>query len=128
MIAYLSKLAMLLFALVGAALWSAIDTAPKRHDNLLDLFQLFIRVVLAQILVTFGCMKLWHIQFGPPTDARLAETYADSSPMGLMWTFIGASSPYEMFAGALEVVAAMLLLFRRTRLLGALVTACFATK
>src|SRR5262249_30085415 len=43
-----------------------------------------------------------------------------SSPMGLLWTFMGYSKPYTIFAGASEVVGGMLLFFRRTTTLGAL--------
>jgi len=54
---------------------------------------------------------------------RMMQPYGDSSPMGLLWTFMGASPGYQMFAGAAEVVGGLLLLFRRTTLLGALVVA-----
>ena len=35
-------------------------------------------------------------------------------PMRLSWLFIGYSTPYEIFSGAMETVAGLLLLFRRT--------------
>jgi len=50
-------------------------------------------------------------------------TYGDSSPMALLWTFMGFSSAYEMFAGASEVLAGLLLFARRTTTLGALLAA-----
>ena len=40
--------------------------------------------------------------------------------MGLLWTFMGASAPYQMLAGLAEVTCGMLLFWRRSRLLGAL--------
>jgi hypothetical protein len=42
--------------------------------------------------------------------------------MGFMWTFMGTSRAYEMFAGAAELLAAVLLVARRTTLLGLLMT------
>jgi hypothetical protein len=48
------------------------------------------------------------------------RTYGESSPMGLLWTFMGVSPAYQMFAGLAEIVPGLLLLFRRTALLGAL--------
>jgi len=42
--------------------------------------------------------------------------------MGLLWTFMGASTAYQMFAGFGEALGGLLLLFRRTALLGALVS------
>ena len=43
--------------------------------------------------------------------------------MHLLWMFMGYSTPYTLFAGAGEVVGGLLLFFRRTTTLGALVTA-----
>jgi hypothetical protein len=51
----------------------------------------------------------------------LMQPYGDSSPMGILWTFMGASMAYTMFAGATEMLGGLLLIFRRTMLLGALV-------
>jgi len=42
--------------------------------------------------------------------------------MGLLWLFMGASSGYTIFAGAAEMIGGLLLAFRRTALLGALVS------
>lgn len=42
--------------------------------------------------------------------------------MTLLWTFMGYSMPYTIFAGLGEVIAAVFLLFRRTQTFGALVT------
>jgi hypothetical protein len=38
---------------------------------------------------------------------------ATSSPMGLLWTFMGASVPYTMFVGFAEMIAGIL--FSRER-------------
>ena len=53
---------------------------------------------------------------------RLAQHLGDMSPMGLLWTFMGFSPTYQIFTGAIEVLAGLLLTTRRTTLLGALVT------
>lgn len=42
--------------------------------------------------------------------------------MGLLWTFIGYSYAYNVFTGLGEIIGGSLLLFRRTKLLGALIT------
>jgi hypothetical protein len=43
--------------------------------------------------------------------------------MGLLWTFMGASESYTVFAGLCELVGGLLLTTRRTTLLGALFSA-----
>jgi hypothetical protein len=42
--------------------------------------------------------------------------------MGLLWTFMGFSTAYQMFTGSVEVVAGLLLATRRTTPLGAMFT------
>jgi hypothetical protein len=42
--------------------------------------------------------------------------------MGIVWNFMGASTAYTMFSGAVEMLGGFLLAFRRTTLLGALVS------
>ncbi len=118
---WLTKLTLGLVALVGASLWSAVQRGPVRHGKLLDFLQLYVRLTLFQSLATYGVIKLFDRQFPAPTAERLLSTFGEASPMGLMWTFLGASRPYEQFGGAMECLAAVLLVFRRTRLLGALV-------
>jgi hypothetical protein len=72
-------------------------------------------------LLTYGFAKVPPQQFTMPGADLLLRTYGDSSPMGLLWTFMGFSPAYTMFAGLAELVPGFLLLFRRTATLGALV-------
>jgi hypothetical protein len=65
--------------------------------------------------------KLIPLQFGEPGVWRLIEPYGESSPMGLLWTFMGHSPAYVMFTGFAETLGGVLLLARRTATLGALV-------
>ncbi len=120
LISWLAAASMLTGAVLGAVIWSLIQRAPTRHDKLIDFLQLYIRVILFTILLSYGIVKVLALQFPAPTDDRLLMTYGESSPMGLMWTFMGASKPYQIFAGVLEVAAAALMLSRRTTTLGGL--------
>src|SRR5579862_8248679 len=49
------------------------------------------------------------------------------SPMGLLWKFMGFSTAYNLYAGAAEAGAAVLLFFRRTATLGALLAVAVMT-
>jgi len=72
-------------------------------------------------------MKVFPLQFIPPGPDRLIQSYGDSSPMGLAWTFLGASIGYQVFAGLAELLGGYLLLWRRTALLGGLFSAAVMT-
>ncbi len=110
----------LVFALIGALLWSAIDWRRPSYPWLKDGLWIGMRFVLASALFGYGINKVFALQFPEPGLQRLTQDYGDSSPMGLMWTFMGASAPYTMFAGWMETIGGLLLCFRRTQLFGAL--------
>jgi len=57
---------------------------------------------------------------------QLATPLGDFLPMRLSWMFIGYSPPYQVFSGVMEIIAGLLLLYRRTATLGVLLaTAVF---
>src|SRR4051812_47039985 len=56
-----------------------------------------------------------------PNLTRLLEPFGNFSPMGVLWYSVGASFPYERFAGAMELAAAVLLFVPRLSMLGAMV-------
>ncbi|MFO0783124.1 MAG: DoxX family membrane protein [Phycisphaerales bacterium] len=95
----------------------------KRYSVLFEVLRITVRYVLAINMVSYGLAKIFEGQFPAPEVTRLMQPYGESSPMGLLWTFMGASKPYTFIAGLAEFVGGVLLLFRRTTLLGALVVA-----
>jgi hypothetical protein len=111
------------FALTGAAIWSVIDWRRVSYPWLKDGLWIAMRFVLASAMFGYGINKVFGLQFPEPGMQRLLQDYGDSSPMGLLWTFMGASQPYTMFAGWMETIGGLLLCFRRTQLVGALWTA-----
>jgi hypothetical protein len=78
-------------------------------------------------MLNYGFAKLFPLQMSPPSLAVLNEPLGNTSPMTMLWTLIGLNPIYEMICGAAEVTAGVLILFRRTTLLGALLTAFLTT-
>lgn len=111
-------------ALVLASVWSLVDRRATGHPWLKDLLRSLLRYWLAMFMVTYGLAKLVSIgnQFSETGTWRLTQTYGQSSPMGLLWTFMGSSRVYTNFAGAMELLGGFLLVWRRTVLLGSLVS------
>ena len=108
-------------AIIAAILWSLLDRRRLNYRTLYAWLRLLIRFTLAFTLLAYGFAKVYPMQFRSPFLSTLAETYGESSPMGILWTFMGASAAYTKFCGFAEVLAGALLLFRRTTTLGALV-------
>ncbi|MEM7314684.1 MAG: hypothetical protein AAF497_16175 [Planctomycetota bacterium] len=120
---YVQTFLIFVVAIVGAIVWTLVDRRKTDYRLTHDLLRSGLRYVLATIMLSYGLAKVgWHMnQFPMPGARRLAITYGESSPMGILWTFMGASRAYTIFAGLGEVVGGVLLLFRRTATLGAVV-------
>jgi hypothetical protein len=108
-------------ALVGTIVWSLLDRNRRNYSKLYAWFRVFIRFSLAATILTYGAAKILPLQMPFPFLTRLLEPYGNFSPMGVLWSSIGASPGYEIFAGAAEMLAGVLLIFPRTTTLGALV-------
>jgi uncharacterized membrane protein YphA (DoxX/SURF4 family) len=120
---YIWVLFYLALSLMVASVWSVLDHKRNEYDKLLSWLIILLRYYLAIVLLGYGLAKIFKTQFPFPSVARLNQTYGESSPMGLLWTFMGYSTLYNIFTGLGETVAGLLLFFKRTHLLGALVAA-----
>lgn len=113
---------LLLIALVITIVWTLFDRKRLSYPTLHRWLDIYVRFSLGTAMIGYGAFKVISSQFPAPTLDRLMQSYGDSSPMGLLWTFMGASEPYTMFVGFAEMVAGILLFPRRTRTLGALMS------
>jgi hypothetical protein len=71
----------------------------------------------------YGFAKVFLQQMPFPNLSQLATPLGDFLPMRLSWMFMGYSSTYQFFTGLMEVIAGLLLLFRRTSTFGTLFAA-----
>lgn len=115
---YILLLFSTIFSLIGAAIWSVADYKRKNYSKLYYWLLVLVRCYVAFTLINYGMYKVIKLQFPSPTLIRLTQAYGDSSPMGLAWTFLGYSKGYNLFMGIIEV-SSILLLFRRTMIIGA---------
>lgn len=121
---YVKALCFLVIAAAATIVWSLLDRKRPSYERLHQWFRLYVRFSLAAAMIGYGAYKVIPIQMPAPFLTRLITPYGESSPMGLLWTFIGASKGFEIFTGAAEMLAGVLLIVPRTMLLGALI--CFA--
>jgi hypothetical protein len=111
----------LLLALAGCVIWSLADSKRKDYSKLNYWFSLGVRYTIVLNGLSYGIIKMFHLQMPFPNLSQLATPLGDYLPMRFSWMFIGYSSTYQFFSGAIEVLAAILLLFRKTATLGVLV-------
>jgi hypothetical protein len=118
---YVQVLCYLVISVVAALVWSVLDRKRLHYRRLAEWLRVYVRFVLAVTMISYGAFKVIPSQFPAATVDRLMQPFGDSSPMGLLWTFMGASVAYNVFTGLGELAGGLLLTLRRTTLLGALV-------
>jgi hypothetical protein len=119
--AYVDTFCALVAACVIAFVWSLLDRKRTNYVRLHQWFRLGVRLALGAAMLLYGAAKVIPSQMPAPYPAALMETYGDSSPMRLLWTFIGASKPYEIFCGASEMLGGILLFVPALATLGSLI-------
>src|SRR5262245_33544097 len=123
LIEYIRVLCEAVITITGAFVWTILDSKRQEYVTLDRWLRVFVRYALAFTMLGYGMAKVFPGQFGPgtlPLD-RMLEPYGHSSPMGLLWTFMGYSRPYTIFCGSVEAIGGVLLFWRRTTMLGALI-------
>jgi hypothetical protein len=106
---------------IGAVVWTMADRKRPRAQWVEGALKLLLRYSLALGLASYAVAKLLPQQFPPLTVSSLEVRVGDLTPMRLLWNFMQYSRPYAFFGGLMEMTAVLLLCFRRTATLGALV-------
>jgi uncharacterized membrane protein YphA (DoxX/SURF4 family) len=120
---YVQALCNLVLGVTAAVVWSVLDRKRAQYQKLHEWLHLYLRIVLGATLLSYGASKVIKTQFPPLFLSTLVESYGESSPMGLLWSFMEYSGPYTVFTGAVEMVAGILLFVPRLSLLGGLLGA-----
>ena len=124
---YVRMLVMVVLAAVATVVWSILDRRRPGYPRLAAVAHVVLRWYLASVMLSYGFAKLTTGQFPAPLPSTLDQRIGEISPMRLIWTFMGYSAPYTMFAGLGEAVGGFLLMWRRTATLGALIVAVVMT-
>ncbi|WP_425235393.1 hypothetical protein [Ulvibacterium sp.] len=118
---YLLYFTIVVIAAIGTIIWSLLDGKRKSYQVLYYWITTTIRYYLAFTMFLFALYKFFKVQFPDLGYYTLTERVGDMSPMHLAWAFFGHSYEYNVFMGLVEA-GALLLLFRRTTALGAILT------
>lgn len=90
----------------------------RKTVQLLPWLRLALSFILAFFLIKYGLEKWTRLQFPvPPPNILHAEVGSLDKDI-LFWSLMGTSKTYAFFMGLSEIIAGLLLFFRRTRFLG----------
>jgi hypothetical protein len=120
---YINAFNILIASIALAFMWGVVFKKIRSHNQLLYWFTAGVRYYLALQLFIYGFSKVFKSQFYLP-EPNILYTKLGEVPKDLLyWSTMGVSRSYSIFLGLSEVVAAILLLFRRTSLAGAFISA-----
>lgn len=89
------------------------------ENQILYFLQVSASYILAFFLLKYGVDKIFKVQFYFPEPNTLFTPLGYLSKDILFWSTVGSSYSYSLISGILEIIPALLLLNRKTRLLGA---------
>ncbi|WP_298735802.1 DoxX family protein [uncultured Chitinophaga sp.] len=118
----------LLIAAVGAFIWSYLEKKreqPLSNDALYYWLRVLLRYRLAIALLAYGIIKFFPLQSPYPSISNLNTPYGDFNEWKLFSLSLGIVPGYETFLGLVEMLAAILLLNRRTVSIGAFIVLLF---
>jgi hypothetical protein len=118
----------LLIAAIGASTWGYLE---KRKGYQADYnavyywFRVLLRYRLAIALLAYGLIKFFPLQSPYPSISNLNTPYGDFTEWKLFSLSLGIVPGYESFLGLVEILAAVLLLNRKTATIGAFIVLLF---
>jgi uncharacterized membrane protein YphA (DoxX/SURF4 family) len=118
---YVLVLCLLGLAFAATVLWSFLDRPHSNHQRIQEWLRSYVRLAVGGAMLMYGAAKIFPMHFPQPNLYKLLEPLGDYSQMSLLWTFMGASPAYTVFAGCLQVFCGILLFVPRLTTLGALV-------
>jgi len=110
---------------IGSVIWSKSSLKNQNYDNLYYWLRVVVRYRLAIGILAYGFIKLFPLQSPFPSISNLNTSYGDFTDWKIFSMSLGIVPNYESFLGAVEVIAGLLLLFRKTATIGALIIIVF---
>jgi hypothetical protein len=121
-------LAVTMTATAITAAWTLLDRRRTHYAALHGWTQLYARYLLAVVLMGYAVAKVVPTQFGFLPPGELLRQVGHLPRSDVLWTFMSVSTGYTVFTGMIELAGAILLFYRRTALLGALVSCVALTQ
>ena len=98
------------------------DSGEAGQLKRLAFFQALIRYFIALDLCMFGFQKIFHLQFVIPLGV-LDNPFSSLSGEEMIWAFFGHFYAFTVIIAVLQIGGSLLLLFRKTWLLGGICAA-----
>lgn len=110
-------------AVLGGLIWTwlARNSSRREYHKLYYWTNLCNRYFLALNMLDFGYMKFFPEQMPFPTIANRHTLFGEIAAFRLYWHSVGLVTWYQVFLGFMELIGGVLMLFRQTTAIGAVV-------
>lgn len=113
---------LLILAIIGAAIWAALDRKARDYNNLYYWVRTIVKYRVAYAAIAWGYKKIFIMQMPAGNEGLYNTEFIDFFAKRLYWEAIGVATTYEFFLGFAEFIGGFLLLFRKTTAVGAAIT------
>lgn len=117
---YFNVISITVLALIIALAFIFVDKKSKNYKRFYYWFTVAVAFYLSMQLMAYGFSKVFKSQFYLAEPNTLYTRIGNTPRDLLYWTVMGSSRAYNIFMGSCELIAALLLLYRRTRLFAAI--------
>lgn len=112
-------------AIIGAVAWGRSKYSSQDYNTLYYWLRAIVRYRLAIGIIGYGFIKFFPLQAPFPSISNLNTNYGDFTDWKIFSMSLGIVPNYESFLGGIELLAGLLLFFRRTATIGALLIVVF---
>jgi hypothetical protein len=105
--------------------WNFLYRKEFSNEKLYYYLRVILRYRLAAGIAAYGFLKFFPLQAPYPSLSLLNSNYGDLTAWKIFSLSLGAAPKYEIFLGLTEIIAAVLLLYRKTASIGAFIIICF---
>lgn len=116
-----SSLVVVVVALLGTIIWTIKNQTIQEYNQLYYWLRVAVRYRLAAALLVYALIKLYPLQSPEPSLSNLNTAYGDFSAWKLFSMTLGVVPGYQSFLGGVELVSALLLLYRPTATIATLI-------
>jgi len=117
---YLLFVILFVISILFVSLFSRFGFWTKNSQRIEQAIQIVLVYYLSVVMLKYGFDKIFKAQFYLPEPNTLYTPLGMLDKDILYWSTMGTSRIYNILIGLMEVIPAVLILFRRTRILGLL--------
>ena len=122
---FINWIIIIALAIIGSIIWGRSSYKEQDYNKLYYWLRAIVRYRLAIGIIGYGFIKFFPLQAPFPSISNLNTAYGDFNDWKIFSMSLGIVPSYEAFLGGVEILAGLLLFFRKTATIGALLIVVF---